>query len=278
MKSTVFFVALLASSSINGIGELTESPLKEDANRLIGKGVLRLYPEIRKMSAAKRIAFASYLRQEAAKDPEIRDSVNHILLVLGDEAAMQQFGREHKWRSLADTKNPRAVEIIAAGLMTNDDNPAYETPSHDAASQLAVVLLNWPEIPPEVSGWIMKFRGWIMNARDDRQLMREWWVANEAAWRRRDFAALKPGRDLVGRDRIDPRTLPSPPPATPEPLAAAPSIPQLPAPRPQQSAPATPPTLPSDPGSPVPFAVIAGACLVAVGWVLWLAHARRRAK
>lgn len=264
-------------------GELSDGPSREDANRLLGKGPATLYPEIQKMDQTRRIAFASYLRQEAAKDPEIRRNVDNILLFLGDETTMQKFAQANQWWMLAETKNSHAVDLIAAGLMANDDLPGAETPSYYAAQQLEVILLNWPEIPSEVSAWIKRFHGWWMNSRDSRELLREWWVANEAAWRRRDFAALKPGRDLVGRDRFGPngerlydRALAPAKPATiGPPTDATQSLPlQLSPARPAPEAKATTAIVRQDNSSIWPFVAVAAACVAALGAVLWFARSR----
>jgi hypothetical protein len=223
--------------------ELTESPLRSEVlDLLVADTSIR--SKVYAMPAEKKRAMLEYVHLQKARDVQKDYNFFWLLLFLHDEATYQELAKKKDYSMLQDTLDPHALELIAPGMFANDQPVSEHVFPRSVLAEQAMIgmLLEMPEVPMRIKNWIRHFGDTDVDWVEHRQLFRDWWTKNEAAWRRRDFTALEPGPDMSHRRRPDlilyerkaaavsPRPVlatPAPavpmlsPPATPTPVAIA---------------------------------------------------------
>lgn len=193
---------------------------------------------------------------EVLRDPHLRGRVAYrysevfqILLQLGDERGMQLAGetlrtepelRESDLRSsqfardIGRAAQPAVLPYIAPLLFLNetpesDVTVPYDIPTGDKISfQAADIVQRVVEaaeaIPWEVKEWSRQLGRSRFTREEYREILREWWKANEEAFRRKDYAAVRPGLELSETETAAAEPAPPTSPALPEPTWEPPPI------------------------------------------------------
>lgn len=199
---TLPIVACMAVAFSAVAYDLTEDPLREEAFNLISAdGSIRA--RIAAMSAEKKRAMLEYVRLQYTRDKDKSFELSRILLFLGDEATYQEMLQKNDYGSLQATLDPHIFELIAPIMFRSDKNFLRQEfvfpPSIRARNAIVWMLWQMPEVPKSIKDW-NDWSSLSISESEMQQIFRDWWTANEAAWRRRDFAALKPGRDMSHRN------------------------------------------------------------------------------
>lgn len=201
----LFIIACTAVAAQTIAYDLSESPLRSEVFALItADGGIR--SKIAAMPAEKRNAMRDYVRLQYARDEDKSYELARILLCLGDEAIYQEILKKRDYGALQDTLDPHAFELIAPE-MSRDDPPRWNAmgipiyPDSALAQQaIGTMLRRMPESPQQVKAWMDTFVNADVSQQELQQIFRSWWTTNEAAWRRRDFTALKAGPDMSHRN------------------------------------------------------------------------------
>ncbi len=224
------------------------------------------------------------MRREAA-------SPRLTILYLGDEEMrryyVQKFaedpveGRGFLTRSLAPSGDPELVTMLAPYLFLEEPAAIISTPdvgdviggrarvSVEACDAIGQIIGNSPDFNGELVDWarqVVNARNWP--AAEDlerwREMWREWWRANEAAFKAKDYRAVRPGRFSPGGGISKPDWATRLGPA-PENQSAAPAAT---APAPNAPGATTPAVARFDPTLWI-LGSLTHLAAIACGWMLW---------
>ena len=143
--------------------------------------------------------------------PYLRD----LLVVLGDEQMLQEYVAEFRENPyianqsiMVRSQDPRLVEWLAPDLfrserLTQAPGDIPMPPFSFLASDVILLALRaCPDFPGEVRAWAdrgMRFDDPVREAlhpEEAREILREWWRANEVHFEAQNYAAVRPGREL----------------------------------------------------------------------------------
>lgn len=203
----VAIVLIATWNEARGASLFTDGPLKDDAFRIVSLPVEKAYADVQNMSPEKRKELIRYFRNERNRDVvENRDEYGNSLLVLGDEETLKEYVSKHRFGTLQYLPDPHFLELIAPAMFV-DDHERYagngfslQPHSQLAVAAVANILRIMPEVPHHVKVWLDSFNNTVVTAGEVRQIFRDWWKANEEAWHRRDYMALKGGTDMSHRN------------------------------------------------------------------------------
>lgn len=185
----------------------------------------RIYEELANAGFKRPAVFVQQLNQEqkralteyvrSLQKSHGKDYGNDILLCLGEPSVRREF-IEHVRKAdggLWDTAVGRsgdltiipelAPEMFKEEAMRNvgSDDSMEQPSSYRIANVITQILSQSPSLTGEVRQWAEKQTG-ISNSLGDtgvtyRNAMRQWWIANEEHFRKKDYLAVRPGRDLM---------------------------------------------------------------------------------
>jgi hypothetical protein len=145
--------------------------------------------------------------------PAERGGINYDLLVrLGDEEMTAKYvkrwneGSSSDAEALAMTGNAELIPRIVPPLFADEKfewvanfDVLHRPHSFDTPWLMLRILRGSPKFPPEVIQWADR----LLQGEGDREfvqlreIMREWWQANEPVFKQRNYQAVKPGREVV---------------------------------------------------------------------------------
>ena len=157
-------------------------------------------------------------------------SLMQALLKLGDERAMQLLAEKLRSdpefrqsdipgaeieEALERAAQPAVIPYLAPILFINespewdvtvpDDIPTGDKISFQAVHMIQKVLEKAEAIPWRVKVWSRRLRTSDVARGEYRELLRDWWKANQQAFQRKDYAAIRPGREwFVAKDLAPP--------------------------------------------------------------------------
>ena len=163
----------------------------------------------RQLDPAIRQAIIEQLRLKA-NETEVPDSTrayfSDFLFDLGDETTIINYAERYNAgdTSVAGSfpycQNPRVIELIAP-VMFHDEGWVTQgphlAPSFSTAQLILQILATTPDFNSEVINWARRLPGQIKTFLDVRDVMREWWRANERFFKERNYKAVQPGRDIA---------------------------------------------------------------------------------
>lgn len=194
-------IACVAVAATTFAYDLTDSPLRAEVLELLKEsGGIR--SRIMALPAEKNKAMLDYVRLQQSRDVAKDFDYQSVLLCLGDEATYQDLLKKKDFGSLQDTLDPHAFELIAPEMFGDLTPRGPRIYSYSTYARSAIVHMLWqmPEVPPRIKAWLETFRDTDLSNEESQQIFRDWWTANEDAWRRRNFAVLKAGPDMSHRN------------------------------------------------------------------------------
>lgn len=145
-----------------------------------------------------------------------------VLLQLGDERGMQLLAEQLRTdpvftqndmsgaeidEALQRAAQPAVIPYLAPLLFINETPesgihlpPGGDIPTGDKVSfqtlyMIEHVLERAEMIPMAVKQWVRRSRSPSPERGEHREILREWWRANQEAFQRKDYAAVRPGRE-----------------------------------------------------------------------------------
>lgn len=242
----IVFVAGARSQTITS--EAVESELTQLSELGIESRVRRgraMNPEL------KAAVIDAISKNPARQDADLTKQYDRLMFDLGDEETVKRFAEAYLRDSdfygatgFPTCQNPRVIELIAPAIFREENWVAkgpYLAPSVSTAQLMVEMLGRTPGFQGEVIDWARKLPSQSTTLTDLREVVREWWRANEQFFKEGNYQAVKPGRELA---KEEPKV--EQPPGPPAALASTSS--QQPA-RPSAS-PAVVPVAESSPSSP----------------------------
>lgn len=182
-------------------------------------------------------SFRQFIRRKS-REPGNEGAFDYLLVELGDEAMIEKYARE-KFRGdgvatvrllFAKSGSPKAVEALVPHLLKEEPYERYggDVPSVPisffAAAAIPMTLGNSPSFGPEVIQWAQRINhpGGHIEYPEIREVMRDWWRANEHHFKAKDYKAVQPGREPKVIPPPEPIEVVTAPAETPAPAASGP--------------------------------------------------------
>jgi len=220
MKVPLIFLMLLLASTANS--QVTEDKLAEFKERVENRDLFdenssdqRPYARwIMALSEAERAALIPIVQAHRdTRDLDSRDEWNGLLAYLGDEEAARL--NIENWRSTwghrleVQYAETGQVPVFLEPELLRDEKfirPNFPgTPSFDAAVFLLYYLPYNKHYPQDVRDWAARAQR-NMNLREDwtpvRKVVRDWYQANEAFIRAKQYDKVKAGEELPPRPSL----------------------------------------------------------------------------
>ncbi|MDQ3566433.1 MAG: hypothetical protein M3436_20950 [Pseudomonadota bacterium] len=232
---------------------LKDHPLTEKVQALSKLNLEKRAEEARRLSPSERKELVSHIKKMSDRYGGVMHdgaySSQLTILYLGDEEMRrhlaQKFAESPNPRGLGPSGDPELVPLLAPYLFREE--PAWDTAHGDvsaprlsisACDTIAKIVGNSPAFTGEVGDWARRVQQ-PFGTPEYREILREWWRANEAAFKAKDFKAVRLGRlgphsDVITKPdwatRLDtappipPAAAVAPAPATKTPAAVAPAV------------------------------------------------------
>lgn len=206
LKLLLSIVLIASCCEVAGEINFTESPLRDEAVRIVNLSPEEAYSEAQKMAPDRRKELIEYLGNEKRRDiAGNRWRYERIQVGLGDEDMLQEYVRRSEFGTLRYIPNPHILELAAAEMFQDDHRWALvngvprQPHSELALDCVSNILRIMPQVPAHAKNWVDTFRYTEVSRREVQRIFCNWWIENADAWRRRDFAALKSGPDMSHR-------------------------------------------------------------------------------
>jgi hypothetical protein len=242
---------------------------------------------IRKWTPAQKQAVIShvrYLQTQETSGPHYDDDT---LFWMGEPTVRKQYLQEIRKSHIGPigvvmrSGDPTIIEEIAPSIFVEEpdrDVGGVDTPARPTSFRLAFIithiLKNSPDFSDEVRQWAQK-QSMVDGGVDYREMMRDWWRANEKFFKEKNYQAVRPGWDWLQKVQDDAAAADAAYEASQKKNAAV-----VPTPAPL---PATPRPLPVPTPTPAPLEepthsyrglIIAVLCLAILGAALFLTAKR----
>ncbi len=252
----------------------------EEAAILAGRDRARMIAILYEYLGDKRLQ-----RETGRYYPELMQA----LLRLGDKRGMQLLAERLRTdpgyrqsdipgaeitEALERAAQPAVIPYLAPLLFINEspewditidgDIPTGDKISFQVANMIQKVLVRAEVLPWQVKEWSRRLKSPNVTRGEYREILREWWRSNQNAFERKDYAAVRPGREWQAVETKEP----APPSALPEPTIATRPV------TPEQ----TPSVIATAPPDSQPLWIfVAGAVLAVAALVSLLCFWRARA-
>ena len=170
-------------------------------------------------------------------DQETIETLGQYLGNLGD-IQERPYGRGQSefglYGQAIAAKQPALIRYLSKGLFlpgrVQDSDGSIDqgliNRSQQAMHTMLRMVMAADEFSPEVRAWALSNFGPSVKPERAREIVREWWKSNEAAFLAEDYAAVKPGRDPLAPEPSEkaPSNINEEPPQSPPP-PPAPAVP-----------------------------------------------------
>ena len=206
LKLLLSIVLIASCCEVAGQMSFTESPLRDEAVRIVILSPEEAYSEAQKMAPDRRKELIEYLGNEKRRDiDQNRWRYEGIQLGLGDEDMLKEYIRRSEFGTLRYIPNPHILELAAQEMFQDDhrwvlvDGVPRQPHTELALDCVSNILRIMPQVPAHAKNWVDTFNFTVVSRHEVQRIFCNWWIENADAWRRRDFAALKSGPDMSHR-------------------------------------------------------------------------------
>jgi len=170
-----------------------------------GDLLLSLVPDerheyIAKMAPTEREAVRKWAKINYPKDHAYSILHRGVLVELDDEDTLKReiagfvAGNHEMYLVFADANNPHIIEMFIPFLF-KDEAITNQRPLPmwwTAMLLIVYILRDASQFSPEVHAWARDVNCYSRKM-ESQTLVRQWWLANRDAFRKKDYAAVKPG-------------------------------------------------------------------------------------
>lgn len=182
-------------------------PLQDKIGRLYENSVRPEFVQMAdELTAAEKNAIINYLREDMRDGGPNAPLSQNVLIDFGDDEAIARAARAFpdNFDSLRRSIQPKVIPAIAPKMFSNEpyqllgsDN-VTDPPSFMAAGACQDVTQHSPYFSAAVNKWAASWEFYGLHATPEeyRQMMRDWWKANEKYFVAGNYAAVQPGPPL----------------------------------------------------------------------------------